>query len=111
MAPEAHQWNGGVRVQSHIGGRRDQTANDIHEQVPDVAEGLLDVVAEDPQKPHVEQDVAHAAVQEHRGEQRQEHVLAGEDRILGSVETDVGHDLFAPEREPVVTSQAMAARS
>ena len=50
------------------------------------------------QKPHVEQDVANAAVQEHRGEQRQEHVLAG-DRILGSVETDVGHDLFAPERE------------
>ena len=43
-----HQWNGGVRVQ-YIGGRRDQTADDIHEQVPDVAEGLLDVVAEDPE--------------------------------------------------------------
>src|SRR5690606_23810560 len=53
----------------------------IEQQVADDAEGLLDVVAEDPQRPHVEQQVSQAAVEEHRVQDGHPGALLGEQQL------------------------------
>ena len=43
----------------------------VKHQVAEVAEEILDVVAEDPQEQHVSRDMRDARVQKHAGQQRQ----------------------------------------
>jgi hypothetical protein len=55
----------------------------IEQQVAKVPERLLDVVAEDPERPHVEQEMGETTVEEHRGEHRHEGLLLREHRRSG----------------------------
>ena len=48
--------------------RRGEAARDVPEQEAHPAESVFDVVAEDPQEEHVEDDVLPASVHEHGGE-------------------------------------------
>jgi len=48
---------------------RGQSARQVEEQEAEVADGRLDVVAEDPQEEHIADQVAGAAVQKHAGQQ------------------------------------------
>src|ERR1039457_2423840 len=52
-------------------------AHEIKEQVAERAELVFDVVSENPQKPHVADDVEKSAVQKHAGDQRQEGLQGG----------------------------------
>src|SRR5437870_3557449 len=47
-----------------------ESADEIPEQEPDLAQSVLDVVPEDPKEEHVPEDVDPACVHEHRAEQR-----------------------------------------
>ena len=49
---------------------RDQAARQVEQGEPERAHAVLDVVAEDPQRPHVADDVEPAAVEEHAGQER-----------------------------------------
>ena len=74
IAPLAPMFDARVRRgagrQGHDGlrGRRSQAAGEVPEQEANLAERVLDVVAEDPQEEHVEADVRPAGVHEHRRE-------------------------------------------
>ena len=57
-----------------------ETAQEVEKKITQVAQVVLDVVAENPQEPHVADQVHPATVQKHAGEQ-------GEDRVA---ERDVG---------------------
>ena len=48
---------------------RDDSADQIVEEVTNVPESILDVVAKDKKKKHVAKDVRDAAVHEHRSQQ------------------------------------------
>ena len=48
--------------------RRDEAAGEVEGEVAEVAERVLDVLAEDREEEHVAEDVAPASVHEHRGE-------------------------------------------
>ncbi len=57
---------------------RDDAGQQIEGQEHHSAEPVLDVVAEHPQKQHVEPEVQPSSVQEHRGDHREVDVLARE---------------------------------
>src|SRR5215471_11357712 len=65
--------DGRVRIERHLRERGDKARRQIEDQKSTVTQGVLDVVAEDPQVEHVAADVQEAPVQEHRREN-------GEDR-------------------------------
>lgn len=54
-----------------------QATEDVEEQVLQVAEEILDIVSEDPQKEHVAGDMQPAGVQKHAGEERKERSFEG----------------------------------
>ena len=59
---------------------RDARANPAHEiekQIAEWSELVFDVVPENPEKPHVADDVEKSAMQKHAGEQRQERLQRG----------------------------------
>ena len=58
-----------------LGRRRREAAEEVEEEEADLAERVLDVVAEDPEEEHVAEQVHPAAVQEHRRERGQEPAL------------------------------------
>ena len=93
-----YEGNRGRGVHHHEGGGRHQPAEQVDAQIPEVSEGLLHIVAKDPQKPHVENDMGHAAVEEHRREESQKHVLVGNGRRLGSGSAHVADDLLDAQR-------------
>src|SRR5687768_126075 len=55
----------------HVGQRSNQTANEVENEIADVAQTVLDVVAEDPEEEHVAAQVSNASMHEHGREQRQ----------------------------------------
>ena len=60
-----------ARSRKHVGQRRDHAADQVEDEVPDMAQTIFDVVAKDPKEEHVAEDVRDAAVHEHRSEQRE----------------------------------------
>src|SRR5579883_2709444 len=63
-------WNGRVGCDQDLGKVSDDAARQVEEHVPQVAETVLNVVTEDPQKEHVAAEVEPAAVEEHCRDQR-----------------------------------------
>ena len=61
----------GVDVDGDLQCGRRQSADQVEDEEPEAAHGVLDVVAEDPEEQHVEDDVQPAAVHEHAGKRRQ----------------------------------------
>ena len=59
----------GQRAEAGVGEGRGVAREQVEEQIADVPQPVLDVVAEDPEEEHVAQEVPPAAVQEH-GEER-----------------------------------------
>ena len=60
----------GAEEQRHrrLGHHRDEAAHEVEREIPEVAERVLDVLAEDGEEEHVAEDVVPAAVHEHRGD-------------------------------------------
>ena len=71
---------------------------DVHEDVSQPPERLLDIVSENPEEPHVEDNVGYPAVKEHRGQHGKERNLLRKYRLLRSGETSAGEDLFCTQR-------------
>src|SRR5207237_6664574 len=61
--------DGRVEVEANLHQAGRHAAEEIEDQILDVPEGVLDVVAEDPEVEHVAAEVQPAGVQEHRGQQ------------------------------------------
>ena len=61
-----------IQVERDVHQARSHSANEVKEQIAQVAKGRFDVVAEDPQEQHIAQDVSNARVEKHAGQQRQE---------------------------------------
>jgi hypothetical protein len=49
-----------------------ETADHVVEQIPTLAQAILDIVTKDPQRPHVADQMQPAAMEKHRGEHRYE---------------------------------------
>src|SRR5713226_6786516 len=62
-----HGRNGGVEVGNGMRHTRAHAANQVEQQVAEMAEVVLDVVAKHPEEPHVADQVQPSAVQEHTG--------------------------------------------
>ena len=70
MAPlRADNGRGAGRIDAPMGSAGDQPAQQVKKQVTEGAEPVLDVVAEEPEEPHVAQQVHPTAVHEHAGQQ------------------------------------------
>ena len=61
----------------HVRRRRDRATNEIQQQISPPSLGRFHVVAEHPEEQHVAEQMRDAAVQEHRHEHGEPHVLAG----------------------------------
>ena len=64
----ADHGNGARGLEQYLKSSRGQAAQYIEEDVADAAHRVLDIVSEDPEEPHVADEVEPAAVEEHRGE-------------------------------------------
>ena len=84
MAPEAPTFGTVDAGQSKLGERRGDPAEQIKSEELHVAEAVLDIVAEDPQKQHVAEEMQPAAMHEHGGEN-------GDD-VPGRVRREFGRD-------------------
>ena len=80
-AARAHHRHRRVRVRPRLRQRGRHAAQQVEDDEARVAHAVLDVVAEDPQVEHVAADVHQAAVQEHRGEQRDQRELGGHQAV------------------------------
>src|SRR5689334_7094564 len=68
--------------------RRGHAREQIEDQIPAMAHRVLDVVSEDPEEPHVAEDVEPRAVQEHRGEDTQVVRVSGGDALEAPAQGD-----------------------
>ena len=59
-----------MRVRDPVDDPGDQPAEDIEYREPHRTHAVLDVVAEDPERPHVPDDVSPAAMEKHAGQER-----------------------------------------
>jgi hypothetical protein len=66
-------------VRQHVGERRQQTAQQVKDRVPQPSHVVFDVVAKNPEEPHIPEEVRDAAVHEHSRQQRQ---IDGDRRAL-----------------------------
>jgi len=57
-------------IKHHLGHRGSYTAQKIKPEILPVAQNVLDVIPENPQEPHISEDVHPAAVKKHRGQNR-----------------------------------------
>ena len=84
-----------VEIKDNVGEARTNAANEIEQEVGDVAEVIFDVVAENPEEEHVTGDMHEATVEEHAGENREkrgfEAAVAGEDPADVRGDGGVGH--------------------
>src|SRR5215813_4752181 len=64
--------NHGFRVRKRLRAKRGRSAEEIEKDKTSVTQPVLDVVAKNPEVEHVADDVGPAAVEKHRGEDRQE---------------------------------------
>src|SRR5437868_10870431 len=66
----SHRRDGGLGVREPVGEAREHAREKVEDQEAARSHAILDVVAEDPEHPHVADDVGPAAVKEHAGEKR-----------------------------------------
>ncbi len=64
-----------VRPHGDLGGTRHDPGHQIEQGIAEAPQPVLDVVAEDPEEPHVAENVQPPRVEEHRGEDRQDPAL------------------------------------
>ena len=81
---------GGVVIKNNVCETRTNAANEIEEEVGEVAEVVFDVVAENPEEEHVSCDMHKAAVQEHTGENGEKRGF--EVSVAAESAADVGGD-------------------
>lgn len=81
---------------------RADAAEQIEEEIGEMAEVVFDVIAEDPEEEHVAADVKEARVEEHAGEQWQEGGFEG--NVAGKESGDVRGDGGVRELEGVLLS-------
>ena len=86
-AARAHGRNARVRVGEHLREAGRRAANQIEDQIFRRAENIFDVIAEDPEEPHVAQDMHPPAMQEHGCQQGEEaevvrHQAIGSDKSI-----------------------------
>jgi len=84
-------------VEERVGQRREEAAGDVEDEIAEVVEAVLDVVAEDPEVEHVAAEVQPAAVHKHRGEN-------GDEIGTGVCGKSSGHDR-PPFDERIATAQ------
>lgn len=83
--------NGRVEIEDDVGDVRADAAGEIKKQVQGVAEVVLDVVSENPQKQHIACDVGETHVEKHARNQRKERGLNA-DVAARQESTHVGRD-------------------
>ena len=103
-------------VEQHVGDRRDDAAQQVEEHEARRAQAVFDVVAEDPEEEHVAAEVQPPAVQEHRHDDGEVHVLAPgttSGRTVGAMieAVDPSSTSMSVSGRPVDDSQGMAACS
>ena len=76
----AKDGNGGRCVEDHMGHRRGPAAGKIEHEIPRVTQPILDGRTEQPQSPHVQNEMQPAAMQKHIGAKRQ--VIAQRRRLV-----------------------------
>jgi hypothetical protein len=90
-----------VQVEENVQQTRPDPTDQVKEEVRDVPEKILNVVAEDPEKEHVSGDVPEVGVKEHAGDQgheryfkagmsREESRESGRDRRVGKEKGFIG---------------------
>ena len=70
-ARRADQRNGRIGGAEHEGGRGADPAQQVKSKEPQMTERVFDIVAEDPEKPHIAGEMQPIGVHEHRGDQRE----------------------------------------
>ena len=55
-----------VGLRNDLGKRREQSAKQIEDDEPPASHGIFDVVAEEPEEPHIPQQVHPGAMKKHR---------------------------------------------
>ena len=89
LAPMVGRPTGGI--DQHLADGGEDAAHQIKDDEAAVADAVLDVVAEDPQVPHVADHVRPAPVQEHRGDERRRAKMRRDDAVhLQEGRQDVG---------------------
>ena len=66
----SHGWDGTPRIGCDVSERSRNTTEQVEDYESDMPHRVLDVVPEDPQEPHVSDQVHPTAVHEHRGNDR-----------------------------------------
>ena len=99
----AHEGNRHVLICHHETGSRCDACDSVEEQISERPESLLDVVPEDPQEPHVEQQVPDACMEEHADHPGQPDVLARK-RLIRQ------HRIQALTRRDLLEVQGVARR-
>ena len=61
-----NHWNRRARIRDNLSGSSGKTTQHIKQDKPGVSHGVFDIIAKDPEKPHVADDVHPAAMHEHR---------------------------------------------
>ena len=75
----------GICIQQNVRDGRGQSAEEVEDEIAEVAKVVFDVVAEDPEEKHVATDVPVGSVQEHGSEDGQN---GGGDRVVGMAGKD-----------------------
>lgn len=73
-----HYREGALRPDEDMGGGRCEAGHQIENEIGGVAEGILDVVAENDEHPEVGNQVSDSAMEKDRGQHREPDVLAAE---------------------------------
>ena len=86
-----------ARIEPGLRDGGDESADQIEHDETAVAETIFDVVAENPEEPHVARDMREAAVDEHRGEHVHDrevgrHQAVGIDKGFGGPRRQAGHE-------------------
>jgi hypothetical protein len=93
-----------VRTDRDLRGARDDPGRQIEEGIAEPPEPVLDVVSEDPEEPHVPEDVEPPGVQERRGEDREDPAFVpavlGQELLESAGEPRILEDVAPRDRRP-----------
>src|ERR1035437_2754700 len=84
----------GTRIAQELGHSGGGAAQQVKQQVLGGAQDVLDIVAEDPQEPHVAQHVQPTAVEEHGGEHAQKAEVDRKSTRLNSSHANISYAVF-----------------
>lgn len=80
-AARAESGDRGTQAEKHLGDTRAQSAYEIEAEVGKMAEAVFHIGPEEPQEPHIADDVQPAPMQEHRRKQGKEALCEGVVRV------------------------------